>query len=128
MNPKEYRYTQQHEWIYAEPEDKVKMGITHYAQAQLGYIVFIHLPSLGIQIEQSQKIGEIESMKAVSELLSPVSGQVIEVNLAVLDNSQLVNNDPYGTGWLIRLKLSKLWEIDSLMNSEEYDKYITELT
>ena len=123
MNPKEYKYTQEHEWIYLEPGNKGKMGITNYAQSQLGDMVFLDLPIPGTQVEQFQKIGEIESVKAVSELFTPASGRVSEVNQLAIDEPGLVNQDPYGTGWLVRLELSKPSELDALMSSDEYDEY-----
>ena len=128
MNPKEYEYTQEHEWICPEPGNKGKIGITNYAQSQLGDIVFLDLPAPGTQVEQFQKIGEIESVKAVSELFSPASGQVLEVNQTAIDEPQLVNQDPYGAGWLVRLELSKPSELGALMNSDEYDKLVAKLS
>jgi len=128
MNPKEYKYTQEHEWICPEPGDKGKIGLTDYAQTQLGDIVFLDLPAPGTQVEQFKKIGEIESVKAVSDLFSPVSGQVLEINQTAIDEPKLVNEDPYGAGWLVRLELSKPSELDALMNSDEYDKFVAKLS
>ena len=128
MNPKECKYTQEHEWIRPEPGDKGKMGLTDYAQSHLGDIVFLDLPAPGTQVEQFKKMGEIESVKAVSDLFSPVSGQVLEINQAVIDEPGLVNQDPYGKGWLVKLELSKPSELDALMNNDEYDKFVTELS
>jgi len=128
MNPKEYKYTQEHEWICPESEDKGKMGITDYAQSQLGDLVFFDLPALDTQVEQSEKMGEVESVKAVSDLLSPASGRVLEVNQAAIDEPQLANQDPYGAGWLVRLELSQPSELDALMTSDEYDKLVAELS
>jgi len=128
MNPKEYKYTQEHEWICPESEDKGKMGITDYAQSQLGDLVFFDLPASDTQVKQFEKMGEIESVKAVSDLLSPASGRVLEVNQAAIDEPQLANREPYGAGWLVRLELSKPSELDALMNSDEYDKLVTELS
>ena len=128
MHPKEYKYTQEHEWICPESEDKGKMGLTDYAQSQLGDLVFFDLPASETQVKQFEKIGEIESVKAVSDLLSPASGRVLEVNQAAIDGPQLANQDPYGAGWLVRLELSKPSELDALMNSDEYDKLVTELS
>jgi len=122
MNPKEYKYTPEHEWICPEPGDKGRIGITDYAQSQLGDIVFLDLPAPGTQVEQSQKIGEIESVKAVSDLFTPASGKVLEVNQLAIDEPQVVNEDPYRAGWLVRLELSKPSELDALMNSDEYDE------
>ena len=128
MNPKEYRYTQEHEWICAESEGKGKMGLTDYAQTQLGDIVFLDLPAADTQVEQSKKMGEVESVKAVSDLFAPASGRVSEVNQTVVDETKLVNEDPYGDGWLVRLELSEPSELDALTNSEEYDKLVADLS
>jgi len=123
MNPKEYKYTKEHEWLWPESGNKGKMGLANYAQTQLGDLVFLDLPTPGTQVEQFQKMGEVESVKAVSDIFSPVSGQVLEVNQPAIDEPQLVNQDPYGTGWLVRLELSKPSELDALMNSDEYDEF-----
>ena len=128
MNPKEYKYTQEHEWICPESENKGKMGLTDYAQSQLGDLVFFDLPTSETQVKQFEKIGEIESVKAVSDLFSPASGRVLEVNQAAIDEPQLANQDPYGAGWLVRLELSKPSELDALMTSDEYDKLVAELS
>jgi len=127
MNPKEYKYTKEHEWICLEAGDKGKIGIADYAQSHLGDIVFLDLPAPGTQVEQFGKIGEIESVKAVVDLFTPASGEVLEVNQAAIDEPMLLNQDPYGDGWLVRLKLSKPSELDNLMNGDEYDKFVTEL-
>ncbi len=126
VNPKEYRYTQEHEWIYPEPGNKGKVGITDYAQSQLGDIVFLDLPAPGTQVEQLGKLGEIEAVKAVTDHFSPVSGKVLESNQSVIDKPELVNKDPYGAGWLVRLELSKPSELDGLMNSEKYDEFLAQ--
>jgi len=127
MNPKQYRYSQEHEWICPESGDKGKMGITDYAQSRLGDIVFLELTAPGTKVEQFGKIGEIESSKAVSDLFTPASGEVLEINQAAINEPQLVNQDPYGDGWLVRLKLSKPSELDALMNSDEYDAFMAKL-
>ena len=128
MNPKEYQYTQEHEWICPEPGSKGKIGITDYAQSQLGDVVFLDLATPGTDLKQFGKMGEIESVKAVSDLFTPVSGKVLEINQAVIDNPQLVNQDPYQSGWLIRVELNQPPELDTLMNSDEYDKYVAGLS
>jgi len=128
MNPKEYKYTQEHEWICPESADKGKMGLTDYAQDQLGDLVFLDLPAPGTQVEQFQKMGEIESVKAVSDIFAPVSGRVLEVNRTVIDKPQLANEDPYGAGWLVRLELNNPSELGALMNSDEYDKFVAKLS
>jgi len=126
MNPKEYKYTKDHEWLCPEPENKGKMGLANYAQTQLGDIVFLDLPAPGTQVEQFKKMGEVESVKAVSDLFSPASGKVLEINQSAVDEPKLVNEDPYGAGWLVKLELSDPSELDALMNSDEYDKYEAE--
>ena len=128
MNPKECKYTQEHEWIRPEPWNKGKMGLTDYAQSHLGDIVFVYLPASGTQVKQFEKMGEIEAMKIISDLLAPVSGQVLEINQTVIDEPQLVNQDPYGDGWLVGLEIGKPAELDALMDSEQYDKFVTELS
>ncbi len=128
MNPKEYKYTQEHEWICPESGNKGKMGLADYAQSHLGDIVFLDLPAPGTQVEQFKKIGEVESVKAVSDIFAPVSGRVLEINRTAIDEPQLVNEDPYGAGWLVRLELSKPSELDALMNSDKYDAFVTELS
>jgi len=128
MNPQEYKYTPEHEWICPESKDKGKVGLADYAQSQLGDIVFLYLPAPGTQVKQGKKMGEVESVKAVSDIFAPVSGQVLEVNQTVIDEPGLVNKDPYGAGWLLRLELSKPPELDALMDSDEYDKLIAQLS
>ena len=128
MNPKEYKYTKEHEWICPLPENKGKLGLTDYAQAQLGDMVFLDLPAPGTRVKQFGKVGEVESVKAVSDIFAPVSGQVIEVNQTAIDEPQLVNQEPYGNGWLIRMDLSNPAELDELMDSDAYDKFVAELS
>jgi glycine cleavage system H protein len=128
MNPKEYKYTLEHECICPESKNKGKVGLADYAQSQLGDIVFLDLPAPGTQVEQGKKMGEVESVKAVSDIFAPVSGQVLGINQAVVDEPRLVNEDPYGTGWLVRLELSRPSELDALMDSDKYDKLVAELS
>jgi glycine cleavage system H protein len=128
MNPKEYKYTVEHEWICPESKNKGKVGLADYAQSQLGDIVFLDLPAPGTQVKQGKKMGEVESVKAVSDIFAPVGGQVLELNHTVIDEPGLVNKDPYGAGWLVRLELSKPSELDTLMDSEKYDKFVAELS
>jgi glycine cleavage system H protein len=128
MTPKEYKYTSEHEWICSESRDKGKVGLADYAQSQLGDIVFLDLPAPGTQVEQGKKMGEIESVKAVSDIFAPVSGQVLEINQTVIDEPGLVNKDPYGAGWLVKLQLSKPSELDALMDSDKYDEFVAELS
>ncbi len=102
------------------------MGITEYAQDQLGDIVYVELPAMGTPVKQMGKFGEIESVKAVSELYSPVSGEVIESNQALADKPELVNESPYGEGWMIRVRLSDPSELDKLLSAQEYDDYVAQ--
>jgi glycine cleavage system H protein len=127
MNPKQYKYTQEHEWIQLEDKNTGQVGITDYAQSQLGDIVFLDLPAPGTQVTQFGKMGEIETVKAVSDLFSPVSGKVLEVNQAALNEPKVINEDPYGSGWLLRLELSQPSELDKLMTSDQYDEYVAGL-
>ncbi|GBD14789.1 Glycine cleavage system H protein [bacterium HR25] len=125
-SPSDRRYTREHEWV--KVEDQVgTVGITDYAQDQLGDIVYVRLPEVGTQVRQMEPFGEIESVKAVSDLYAPVSGEVIEVNAALEERPELVNQSPYGEGWMIRVRLSDPSELDSLMTAEEYDRYTAEL-
>jgi len=128
MKPPDYRYTQEHEWVCPEPEGRAKIGITDYAQSQLGDIVFLDLPEASSRIKQFEKMGEIETVKAVSDLFAPASGKVRERNQAVLDNLALVNEDPYGAGWLLRIELSQPAELEALMSSDEYEKFVAGLS
>ena len=128
MNPKEYKYTREHEWICPESENKGKIGHTKYAENQLGDIVFLDLPAPDTQVQQFEKMGEVESVKAVTDLFSPASGKVVEINTKAVDKPELVNEDPYGEGWLVRLELTKPSELDALMGSDAYGKYVESLS
>jgi glycine cleavage system H protein len=113
-------YTKEHEWV--TPDGTI--GITDYAQDQLGDIVFVELPAPGTKIAQMQKFGEIESVKAVSELFAPVSGEVAERNDDLENNPQWVNDSPYDDGWMLKVKLSDPGEIDKLMSADEYEAFL----
>lgn len=128
MNPKEYRYTRDHEYICQEAGNRGTIGITNYAQEQLGDVVFLDLPAPGTLIQQSKKLGEVESVKAVSELFAPVSGKVVEVNRQVVEHPELVNRDPYGAGWLVKIEVTNPGELDTLMDSVAYEKMVAGLT
>lgn len=119
-SPSDRKYTKEHEWV--KPDGTV--GITDYAQDQLGDVVFVDLPVAGTKVTSLAKFGEIESVKAVSELFSPVSGEVVERNEALTDNPQWVNDDPYGDGWMLRVRLSAPAELDALMSAEEYETFL----
>lgn len=121
--PEDNRYAKSHEYIHVEG-DTGTIGITDYAQKELGDVVFVELPQVGTQLEMGDELGSIESVKAVSELFSPVTGEVTEVNEALADKPELVNTDPYGDGWMIRIRLGSPDEVDELMPADEYQEYI----
>jgi len=120
--PEDSRYAKSHEYVHVEAGTGT-IGITEYAQKELGDVVFVELPQVGSQLEAGDELGSIESVKAVSELFSPVSGEVVEVNELLTDKPELVNTDPYGDGWMVRVKLSDATEVDELMSAEEYEEY-----
>lgn len=127
MTPTDRKYSREHEWAKIDKEGLVVIGITMFAQEQLGDIVYIDLAPTGSIVEQFSKLGEIESVKAVSEIYSPISGKVIDVNPDVLDHPEVVNEDPYENGWLIRLKPNKFEsESGSLLSMEEYEAFLAE--
>lgn len=123
MNPEDLHYTQSHEWVRIEG-DIGTLGITEYAQTQLGEIVYLELPEVGHIYNADEEFGTVESVKAVSELFTPLSGEVTEINKAAVAEPGIVNDDPFGDGWLVRLKLSSDEEIGSLMSAEEYTEYV----
>jgi glycine cleavage system H protein len=126
MVPEELRYTPEHEWVQLREEGTVRVGITDYAQTQLGDVVYIHLPSLGDSVKAGQPVGEIESTKSVSDVFAPVDGEVVGRNDALEDSPDLVNSDPYGTGWMIEIKPAQPGAVDSLMIAEDYRALIEE--
>ena len=119
-SPDDRKYSKEHEWVMISGET-AKIGITDYAQEQLGDVVYVDLPEPGATITQFEKMGEIESVKAVSELFTPVSGEVVRVNDAVVEKPETVNTDPHGSGWLIEVKLSDASELDKLLSAADYD-------
>jgi len=121
--PEDNRYAKSHEYAHLEG-DVATIGITDYAQKELGDVVFVELPQVGSQLEAGDELGSIESVKAVSELFTPMSGEVVEVNEALAEKPELVNTDPYGDGWMIRMRVSDPTEADELMSAEEYDEYV----
>jgi glycine cleavage system H protein len=123
MTPEDSKYAKSHEYVHVEGGVGT-IGITDYAQKELGDVVFVELPQVGSQLEQNEELGSIESVKAVSELFAPISGEVVEVNEKLRDSPELVNTDPYGDGWMVRVKLSDATELDVLMGAEEYDEYV----
>lgn len=126
MSPNDRKYTREHEWVKLEDSStNVGLaGITDYAQDQLGDIVYFELPQPGSTVTQLGKMGEVESVKAVSDLFSPISGQVTEVNTRLIDHPELTNEDPLGDGWLVRIAMSDTGELDNLLSADEYDSYV----
>ena len=120
------RFSQEHEWVLKIGENQVRVGISDYAQKQLGDIVFIEYPEVDTQVRANETMGTIESVKAVSELYSPVSGKVISVNTELEDTPEIINENPYKLGWLVDVELSNIDELESLMNEEEYLAFINE--
>jgi glycine cleavage system H protein len=123
MVPEKLRYTKDHEWIRVEGDLGV-VGITEHAQSELGDIVFVELPKVGAKLEQSASFGSVESVKAVSDVYSPVGGEVVEVNTALSDAPEKVNEEPYGGGWIMKLRLSDAAQVEKLMTASEYDDYV----
>jgi glycine cleavage system H protein len=125
MYPSELKYDKEHAWAKSG-DDVVVIGISHFAQDQLGEVVYVDLPDVGDSVSAGDTFGEIESVKSVSELFSPVTGEVIKVNDALEDAPETVNEDPYGEGWMIEVKASDVSELDSLMAAEDYEALVTE--
>ena len=121
--PTEIKYTKEHEWISLDGEVAM-IGITDHAQSQLGDIVFVELPDVDREINQNETFGVIEAVKTVADLFAPVKGLIIEINSSLEDSPDLINSDPYGTGWIIKVKVSDSSQYDSLMSSDEYEEFI----
>jgi glycine cleavage system H protein len=121
-SPADRKYSKEHEWVLVDGE-AATIGITDFAQDQLGDVVYVDLPEPGATVTQFEKMGEIESVKAVSDLFTPASGEVTEVNQKVVEKPELVNSDPHGDGWLIKVKLGDAAELDKLLTAGEYDEF-----
>jgi len=121
--PNELLYTEEHEWILVDG-DVATIGITDYAQSELGDIVYIEFPEVGSEVDQMDPFGSIEAVKAVEELYAPVSGEIIEVNTNLEDNFQMINQDPYGDGWIIKIKVADPGELEALLTAEQYAKKV----
>jgi len=125
MNPVELKYAKEHEWVRVEGDVAV-IGISEFAQDQLGEVVFVDMPSEGDTVTAGETFGEIESVKSVSELYSPVSGEIVSVNDALNDTPEIVNESPLDEGWMIKVRLSDPSELDELMSAEEYEAFVSE--
>jgi len=123
MYPENFRYTKEHEWVRVDGDTGV-VGITDHAQELLGDIVYVDLPKPGTQLEQGKSLGSVESVKAVSDIFSPVSGEVIEVNDALATAPEKLNADPHGEAWLVKIKLSAPGEIQQLLTAADYQNYV----
>ncbi|RMG65973.1 MAG: glycine cleavage system protein GcvH [Calditrichaeota bacterium] len=121
--PEELYYTKDHEWARVEG-DTATVGITDYAQSELGDIVYVELPEVGTTVKQGESFGTIEAVKAVSDLYAPLSGEVTEVNTNLEDSPELVNQDPYGAGWMIKIKISNPDEVNNLLSKADYEKLL----
>ena len=123
MYPSEYLYSREHEWVQVE-EDVCTVGVTHFAQEELGEVVFVELPEVGQTFDAMEEIGTIESVKAVAELYTPVAGEVVEVNRTAVEDPAIVNEDPHGEGWLVKLRFSTDSDLKQLMNAEQYERFV----
>ena len=130
MSPNDRKYNREHEWVKVDDSNtgRAILGITDYAQDQLGDIVYFDLPAVGTVVKQLEKMGEVESVKAVSDLYSAVSGEVVEVNPQLVNHPELTNQDPFGAGWLVRVAMTDATELENLMSADEYESYISGLS
>jgi len=123
MYPDDLKYSAEHEWVRMGG-NIAEIGVTVFARDSLGNVVFVDLPEVGAKVEQFAKFGEIESVKTVSDLVSPISGKIIEINLEVVDNPSVINDDPYRSGWLIKVEITDPSQLDKLMDSEAYKSMV----
>jgi glycine cleavage system H protein len=123
MYPRDYLYSREHEWLRVE-DDLCVLGITEFAQAELGEVVFVELPEIGQVFDANDELGTIESVKAVAEVFTPVAGEVVEINDAVVDDPELLNEDPHGDGWLIKIRFSSADDLKTMMKADEYEEFV----
>lgn len=121
--PEDLQYTEEHEWVLVE-DDIATLGITDFAQGELGDVVFVEMPQLGDLVQQMEPFGTIEAVKTVADLFAPISGEVVEINTLLEDSPHLINEDPYGEGWIIKIKFSDLLELENLLSAEDYANLI----
>ena len=122
-NPGDLKYTKEHEWLRIEG-NSATVGISDYAQGELGDIVFIELPAVGVELKQGDSFGTIEAVKAVSDIYSPLTGKVLEINTALEDDPMAINNDPYGDGWILKIEFGDPAELDQLLDANAYGELI----
>jgi glycine cleavage system H protein len=123
MYPSEYLYSREHEWVRVM-DDVCVLGITEFAQQELGEVVYVELPEVGQVFNTQDELGTIESVKAVAEVYSPVAGEVVEINDAVVDDPEMLNDDPHGEGWLVKIRFSSADDLKALMKAEDYEEYV----
>jgi glycine cleavage system H protein len=123
MYPSEYLYSREHEWVRVD-NDICTLGVTEFAQHELGEVVFVELPEAGQVFNTNDELGTIESVKAVAEVFSPVAGEIVEVNDAVVDDPEMLNDDPHGEGWLVKIRFSSADDLKALMTCEQYEEYV----
>ena len=124
MNPPDLKYSKEHEWVRSESDSVVVMGITEFAQDSLGDVVFVEIPDEDAELIQGEKMGEIESVKAVSDLYSLVSGKVIKRNESLIDNPELVNEGPFEQGWMLKVEIKDASELDNLLSADDYNSFL----
>lgn len=122
MYPTEYLYSKEHEWVRVE-DDICVLGITEFAQQELGEVVYVDLPEVGQVFDANDEIGTIESVKAVAEVYTPVAGEIVEINEAVVEDPELLNEEPHSDGWLVKVRFSSAADLKSLMSAEQYEEY-----
>jgi glycine cleavage system H protein len=122
--PKDLKYTKSHEWVKPNADGSVTVGITHHAQDLMGDMVFVDLPQAGTQVTSGKECGVVESVKAASDVYAPVSGEIVEANAALSDSPETVNKDPYGSGWMFRLKPANKTEVDALLDAKAYEALV----
>ena len=127
MNPEDRYYSTEHEWVLANEDKTLYIGITEYAQEELGDLVFVEMPSVGTVVETMGKLGEVESVKSVSDIYCPISGKVIEINQEAVQSPEIINEDPYGKGWLVRLDPSNPEDLNQLMSASVYETFLESL-
>jgi glycine cleavage system H protein len=123
MYPSDYLYSREHEWVRVM-DDVCVLGITEFAQQELGEVVFVELPEVGQVFNANDELGTIESVKAVAEVYSPVAGEIVEVNDAVVDDPEMLNDDPHGEGWLVKIRFSSADDLKSLLDADHYEEYV----
>ena len=126
MYPQELRYSKDHEWVRVEGKNLARVGITSYAQEELGDVVFVDLPQVGDEVDAGQGFATVESVKAVSDIYAPVSGKIVEVNQALADHPELINESPYEKGWIAVIEMSAPQELEDLMDADAYEAHVNQ--